>query len=79
MIDLKIRVLFEVELDYRVNLIVLNFIEVDKVVKVLEDFIYEIFIYYIDIFVKDIFFNDFKEYFDKWEGKYLFDGFEIVL
>lgn len=79
MIELKIGVLFEVELDYCVNLIVLSFIEVDKVVKVLEDFIYEIFICYIDIFVRDIFLNDFKEYFDKWKGKYLFDGFEIVL
>lgn len=76
---LKIKVLFEVELDYCVNLIVLDFIEVDRVVKVLEDFVYEIFILYIDIFMRDIFFNVFKYYFDKWKGKYLFEGLKIVM
>lgn len=77
--DSKIRALFEVESDYRVNLIALNSIEADKAVKVLEDSIHEIPIYYTDTLVKDISSNDFKEHFDKWEGKYLFDGFETAL
>lgn len=75
----NIGALFEVESDYCVNLIALNSVEADKAVKVLEDSIHEIPIYYTDTLVKDISSHDFKEHFDKWKGKYLFDGFETAL
>lgn len=71
---LKIMVLFEVELDDCVNLIGLNVKEVERVEKCFEEFICEVFFCYNDKILEDIDLKEFKEYFDIWKGKFVFEG-----
>lgn len=78
MIILKVRVLFEVELDDCINLIVLNKDEVDRVEIFLEDCICEVNICYNEEVVNIINLEEFKKCFGLWKGKYLFDGIEEV-
>lgn len=75
----NIKALFEVESDNCVNLMAMNSFETDKAVKVLEDSIQEIPICYTDALMKKISSDDFKQYLDKWEGKYLFDGLKTAI
>lgn len=75
----KIKALFEVESDYCVNLIALDSIEADRAVKVLEDSVHEIPILYTDTLMRDISSNVFKHHFDKWKGKYSFEGLKTAM
>lgn len=75
---LKIMVLFEVELDDCVNLIGLNVKEVERVEKCFEEFICEVFFCYNDKILEDIDLKEFKECFDIWKGKFVFEGLKEV-
>lgn len=72
--SLKIMALFELESDDCVNLIGLNANEVDRAERVFEDSICEVPFCYNDKILKDIDSEEFKECFDIWKGKFVFDG-----
>lgn len=72
--SLKIMALFEVESDDCVNLIGLNAKEAERAEKCFEESICEVPFCYNDKILEDIDSKEFKECFDIWKGKFVFEG-----